>query len=437
MDRNGFFDDWLSAQVAKANKKRNYSKRFIGERAYPHLDGKLFYPRIGHNVEQAAWLKEIVTRDDKLRSHAFLPFIKIDKRQRRFREPPHDYVYTSARGNRDQKKFPYIKSRPIMYASHRDACVFSFYSFCLERRYEEELLRRDLQDCVIAYRSIDGKNNVDFARHAFEEMSKRDEYECMMLDVKGFFDNLDHRLLQKQWGSLLRNGFGSSPDQKVIFDRITKYRYFNSYEAIRILKANRRSYLFRDRGCFRFCRLNDYNKLLKKMTKTNKTGRGIPQGSPISGVLANLYLLNFDEAIKQLVVTELDGIYQRYSDDILIVCPKGRAKEVYAEIQRLLAQIKLKLGLKKTEVFRKVVDEKRLKNITSEIETDGNNSREEVQYLGFHFNGTAIIFRPSTLSKHIRGRHRTDYLKSSYKKTHSQKIARQINKIRQVIKRKP
>src|SRR5260370_40180328 len=117
MDREYLFEQWLDAQAAKASSKRKHSKRFIGERGYPYLDGKLFYPRIGNNVEQAAWLKEVVTQNDKLSSHAFLPFIRSYQRQRRFREPPHDYVYSSARGDRDQKKFPYLKSRPIMYAS--------------------------------------------------------------------------------------------------------------------------------------------------------------------------------------------------------------------------------------------------------------------------------------------------------------------------------
>ena len=435
MDRSYLFEKWLDAQAAKASSKRKHAKRFIGERGYPHLDGKLFYPRIGNNVEQAAWLKEVVTQDDKLNSHAFLPFVRSDQRQRRFREPPHDYVYSSACGDRDQKKFPYLKSRPIMYASHRDACIFSIYSYCLEAEYEKVLVSRGLQDCVIAYRSIDGKNNVDFARYAFEEMSKREEYDCMMLDVKGFFDNLDHKLLWSVLDGVLPGGFKANPDQQLIFERITAYRSLNSYEAIRVLKAQKRKYLFRDKGCFRLCSMQDYNTLLKKSVKQNKTGRGIPQGSPISGVLANMYLVEFDETIKDLVVDKHDGIYQRYSDDILIICPTGTSKEVYEEIQRLLSQVKLKLGVDKTEAFRKHAEEKRLENITGEVEPKGNTTRKEAQYLGFHFNGETISFRPSTLSKHIRGRRKPDYMKGAYSKTRSPKLARQLNKIRRVVKR--
>jgi RNA-directed DNA polymerase len=437
MGRDYLFEQWLDAQVAKANSKRKYTKRFIGERGYPHLDSKLFYPRVGNNVEQAAWLKEVVTQTDKLHSHGFLPFIKSDKRQRRFKEPPHDYIYSSARGDRDQKKFPYIKSRPIMYASHRDACIFSFYSYCLETEYEKELISRSLEDCVIAYRSIDGKNNVDFAKSAFDEMTKRDEYDCIMVDVKGFFDNLDHKLLWQQWNSVLPGGFKANTDHQIIYDRITGYRYLNGYEAVRTLKANKRNYLFSDKGCFRLCKLQDYNQLLKKSVNTNNTGRGIPQGSPISGMLANMYLLEFDVAMKSLIVDTHGGIYQRYSDDILILCPSGTAKEVYDEVQRLLAQVKLRLGPDKTEAFRKSEGDSRLKKITTEVEPKGNITRKEAQYLGFHFDGETISFRPSTLSKHVRGRRKPDYMKGAYTKTRSAKVARQLNKIRQVVKKKP
>ena len=436
MDRKYLFEQWLDAQAAKATSKRKYAKRFIGERGYPHLDGKLFYPRIGNNIEQAAWLKEAVTQTDKLKAHPFLPFIRNDQRQRRFREPPHDYVYSSFRGGRDQKKFPYLKSRPIMYASHRDACIFSFYSYCLEAEYEKELNARELQHCIIAYRSIDGKNNVDFAREAFDEMLKRGEYDCMMLDVKGFFDNLDHKVLWDIWDAMLPDGFKANPDQQLIYDRITTYRYLNNYEAVRALKLNKRKYLFRDKGCFRLCSLNDYNDLLKKSVKQNKSGRGIPQGSPISGVLANMYLANFDEGIKKLVIDEHGGIYQRYSDDILIICPIEKAKKIYDEIQLLLSQSKLKLGADKTEVFRKRATRKRIENITAEIEPKGKASRKEAQYLGYHFNGETISFRPSTLSKHIRKRSRPEYLKNAHKKTSAPNLARQMNKVRRLINSK-
>ena len=435
MTRKILYDEWLELQKRKARQGRStFRKVFIGERSYPHLDGKLHYPRIGHDVTQAAWLETIVTMDDKLAGHGFLPFIRNDKRQRKFKEPPHDYEYSSARGGRDQRRFPHIKSRPIMYASHRDACIFSFYAHALQSSYEQKLTELGLQNNVIAYRSIDGKNNVDFAKEAFDEMHKRDEYDCIMLDVKSFFDTLAHPLLSKRWEGMLDGGFTDNPDHRLIFSRITEYRYLNFNEAVRQLKFNKRSYLIKEEGCLKLCSQKDYNSYLKKMVATNRTGIGIPQGSPISGVLANLYLLDFDTVMRNLVVSQHGGVYQRYSDDIFILCPMGRAKEIYDELQRLLAQEQLALGIGKTEAFRKKQGETKLQNVTTEIESKGNSGRDEAQYLGFHFDGQTISFRPSTLSKHVRGRRKPDYLKGAYQKTLSSKVARQVNKIRRVVR---
>lgn len=58
-----------------------------------------------------------------------------------------------------------------------------------------------------------------------------------------------------------------------------------------------------------------------------KRRKGIPQGTPISAALANVYMLHFDKRIND-AVKPLKGIYRRYSDDMIVVCIK-RQKEVY------------------------------------------------------------------------------------------------------------
>ena len=431
------FEDWLVAQKRKAKKDNQaFKKVFIGERSYPHIYGKVHYPRINHDVAQSAWLKEIVCNPDILAKHGFLPFISNDKRQRKFREPPYDYEFTNLRGGRNQQKFPHIKSRRIMYASHRDACIFSFYSYLLQQEYEKLLIDMNLVGSVIAYRSIDGKNNVDFAKEAFEEMQSRSEYDCIMLDVKGFFDNLDHSLLKKRWEILIPGGFTKNKDQGLIFNRITKYRYLNFNDAIRCLRLHRRRYLITEQSSLRLCSLRDYNKYLKRTVKANRTSKGIPQGSPISGTLANIYLMDFDSAMKSVIVEKHGGIYQRYSDDIFILCPPELAKTIYDELQQALAKEKLWLGVNKTEAFRMKSCNTYLENITTEVEPNGNNKRREAQYLGFHFNGKTISFRPSTLSRHVGFKRKANYLKGAYRKTLSKVVARQMNKIRSIVKKK-
>jgi RNA-directed DNA polymerase len=263
MDRKYLFNEWLEAQRQKAAGKRKHGKPFIGERGYPHIDGKVHFPRPGVPAEQAAWLEEVLTNGQKLTHHGFLPFIRDDQRQRRYRIPPEDYDPTALHG-RDQKLFPHIKTRPIMYASHRDACIYSYYAFALQQVYEQRLIDTGLNRHVIAYRSIDGKNNVNFAKEAFDEMSARKEYDCIMIDVKSFFDSLDHEILAARWGSLLRGGLTRNPDQLIIYNRITKYRYFIAGEAGHLLRSSGRRYNIKEYGCSKFCTQDDYNKFIKK-----------------------------------------------------------------------------------------------------------------------------------------------------------------------------
>jgi len=436
MDRKYLYGQWLDSQSRKANSKRKYPKYFIGERGYPHLDNKLFFPRIGNDPTRSVQLGDIVTSSENLKKYGFLPFIKKNTRQRRYREPPHDYKYSSLRGGRDQKLFPHIKYRPIMYAGHEDACIFSFYSFCLEQLYEAELINRQLQNNVIAYRSIDGKSNIDFAKEAFLELINRTEYDCIMIDVKSFFDTINHELLFKQWDTLLPGGFKANAEDKIIYENITAYRHINLNESVQTLRRAGCKYIFRERGCLKLCRLQDYNKHLKKSVRKNKSGRGIPQGSPISGMLANIYLLDFDQTMRQLIVNKYGGVYQRYSDDIFIVCPRGLATKIYKKTNVALAKEKLTLGINKTEAFTKTSDQKQLLNITHQLEPTVSAKRTAAQYLGFHFEGEHIILRPSTLSKHVRGRRNPNYLKSSYNKTLSPRVARQVNRIRRIVKSK-
>ncbi len=55
----------------------------------------------------------------------------------------------------------------------------------------------------------------------------------------------------------------------------------------------------------------------------NDKDYGIPQGAPISDILANLYLIDFDKLMDDYV-RPFGGHYFRYSDDILLIVPGNR-----------------------------------------------------------------------------------------------------------------
>jgi hypothetical protein len=68
------------------------------------------------------------------------------------------------------------------------------------------------------------------------------------------------------------------------------------------------------------CSGKQFRDKLASKTKQHSESFGIPQGSPISDLLANIYLVDFDCEIQSLV-SSVGGVYRRYSDDILIILP--------------------------------------------------------------------------------------------------------------------
>src|SRR6516225_559349 len=70
-----------------------------------------------------------------------------------------------------------------------------------------------------------------------------------------------------------------------------------------------------------------------RMTRTTEARdkrRGIPQGSPISPLLANLYMRRFVLGWKMLGLERSLGTrIVTYADDLVILCRKGKAEEAF------------------------------------------------------------------------------------------------------------
>ena len=82
----------------------------------------------------------------------------------------------------------------------------------------------------------------------------------------------------------------------------------------------------------------------ERMSRPRKIG--IIQGSPLSPLLANIYLHPFDKAM-----TRAGFRLVRYADDLLLLCRnESRAHHAHRQAQRHLATLKLALNPKKTEI---------------------------------------------------------------------------------------
>jgi RNA-directed DNA polymerase len=128
------------------------------------------------------------------------------------------------------------------------------------------------------------------------------------LDIKGFFDNLDHELLMR--------AVRKHTDCKWIILYIERW-----------LKAS--------------VQLEDGSLAERE--------KGTPQGGVISPLLANLFLhYTFDEWMRRKYPSIS---FERYADDIIVHCrSEGQAKWIESEIEKRLLECKLELHPKKTKV---------------------------------------------------------------------------------------
>ena len=125
--------------------------------------------------------------------------------------------------------------------------------------------------------------------------------------------------------------------------------------------------------------------------KNNKP-HGIPQGVPISDLLANAYLLDFDIKVAEYI-RDKGGKYWRYSDDIAIVLPScnGAGEEIVDFVSELITDYGKELQIKNQKTM-----------IEEFNQSSGSKSVNGIEYLGFRFDGKKVYLRNSTLSNFYR-----------------------------------
>jgi RNA-directed DNA polymerase len=90
----------------------------------------------------------------------------------------------------------------------------------------------------------------------------------------------------------------------------------------------------------------------QRTTRNRDEKRGIPQGSPISPLLANLYMRRFVLGWKRLeLARRLEAHIVNYADDLVICCHRG-AEEALAAMRRIMARLKLTVNEMKTRTCR-------------------------------------------------------------------------------------
>ena len=91
----------------------------------------------------------------------------------------------------------------------------------------------------------------------------------------------------------------------------------------------------------------------KRTTEAKDQRRGIPQGSPISPLLANLYMRRFVLAWKKLgLERRLGSRIVTYADDLVILCKRGKAEEALQRMREIMGKLKLTVNEEKTRICK-------------------------------------------------------------------------------------
>lgn len=90
----------------------------------------------------------------------------------------------------------------------------------------------------------------------------------------------------------------------------------------------------------------------RRTTEAKDSGRGTPQGAPISPLLSNLYMRRFVLGWKKLGWEEkLQARIVAYADDFVILC-RSSAAEARKRMQAIMSTLKLKVNEQKTRTCR-------------------------------------------------------------------------------------
>ena len=90
-----------------------------------------------------------------------------------------------------------------------------------------------------------------------------------------------------------------------------------------------------------------------RTTGAKDTRRGIPQGSPLSPLLANVYMRRFVLGWKKLgLERSLGSRIVTYADDLVILCRKGNAEAALQRLREIMERLKLTVNEEKTRICK-------------------------------------------------------------------------------------
>ncbi len=362
-------EDWKNKVVKKSTQYTHFDYRLSLQSCLPYI-----------------------TSPEKVTRHGFYPFIH--------------YTAKTQKIKNGRKSKP--KKRDIYYAAHIDSWIYKYYAFMLNEKYNSRLLLDNIDDIPIAYRNNKKKSNIDFSKKAFDFIKQTKDCWIMIGDFTNFFESLDHFYLKKQLCNLL--DVDSLPkDLYAVFKNITKYTSIELENLLEINNLPNSTAGLREFNSFsrkKALSLHEFKNNKTLITRHGSNGIGIPQGSPISAVFANIYMLSCDKELHEYVALN-HGLYMRYSDDFIVIIPRfdTNFNSIYKNIVNILNKVpELVLEPNKTKIFH--YENNKIINISNVIPDFNTTKKNLIEFLGFSFDGKYIRIRDKTISKYYNKMYR-------------------------------
>lgn len=382
-------------------------KNILKNKNYVHFDNR---KKPTYNILNQISDREWVSK------HAFYPFLHF---QIKFNK----YIYNK----KDKERIKKTKTRDIYYSAHIDRYIYQYYANELNDNYNIIAKERGINKVSLAYRNnLNGRCNIHFAKKVIDFISKQKKAFIYVEDFSGFFDNLCHVYLKEKICETLK--VDKLPKEHyAIFKSITNFSYIEKedilkYKGLKRKELNELDRIFDTGEEFRnFKKINNHLKKHKD-TENGRKKKGIPQGTPISAVYANIYMIDFDKKINDFV-TSKKGIYSRYCDDIIIVIPLEEGKDenkTYLNYIEKIDKIRrdtpnLEKNEEKTSTF--IFKKGKIKGI-------GDTHENHISYLGFYFDGKDLRIREKSLFKYYTRMYEKTRVSAKYSIKYGRKVFR-------------
>lgn len=116
----------------------------------------------------------------------------------------------------------------------------------MSEKYESYLKVNNFCEVPIAYRSLNGKCNIDFANEAFSFLKNQKDAFVFVSDFHSFFDSLNHKILKNNLMKILNMQDGLSADWYAVYKSLIHATFFDLDELAEYKCVKRKTLQYKD-----------------------------------------------------------------------------------------------------------------------------------------------------------------------------------------------